>query len=72
MSRQRKTMDVVGVIRFGYRKKPDDLASVVEGCVRQWSMGDEYRTEYVVLRNVRVVEVVCRRGVASIVFKARV
>ena len=71
MSRERKTIDVVGVVRFGYRKKPDDLASVVEGCVRQWSMGDEYRTEYVVLRNVRVVEVVCRRRVASVVFKAR-
>jgi hypothetical protein len=64
-------MDIVGVIKFGYRKKPDDLASVVEGCVRQWSMGDEYRTEYVVLRNVRVVEVVCRRRVASVVFTAR-
>jgi hypothetical protein len=34
-------------------------------------MGDEYRTEYVVLRNVRVVAVVCRRRVASVVFKAR-
>ena len=44
MSRQHKTMVVVGVIKFGYRKKPDDLASVIEGCVRQWSMGDEYRT----------------------------
>jgi hypothetical protein len=71
MSRQRKTLDVVGVIRFSYRKKPDDLASVVENCVLQWSMGDLYITEYVVLRNVRVVEVVCRKGVASVVFKAR-
>jgi hypothetical protein len=34
-------------------------------------MGDEYRTEYVVLRNVRVVEVAYRKGVASVVFKAR-
>ena len=36
MSRERKTIDVVGVIKLAYRKKPDDLASVVEGCVRQW------------------------------------
>jgi hypothetical protein len=71
MTRERKTLDVVGVIKFAYLKKPDDLASIVEGCVRQWSMGDLYITEYVVLRNVRVVEVACRKGVASVVFKAR-
>jgi hypothetical protein len=45
VTRERKTLDVVGVIRFSYRKRPDDLASVVEGCVRQWSMGDQYTTE---------------------------
>ena len=71
MSRQRKTMDVVGVVRFGYRKRPDDLASVVEGCVRRWSMGGVYESWGVRLRNVRVIKVVCRKGVASVVFQAR-
>jgi hypothetical protein len=71
MTRERKTIDVVGVIRFSYRKKPDDLASFVEGCVRQWSMAGEYESEGVRLRNVRVIEVVCRKGIASVVFKAR-
>ena len=71
MTRERKTIDVVGVVRFGYRKKPDDLALVVEGCVRHWSKGGVYKSEGVRLRNVRVIEVVCRKGVASVVFKAR-
>src|ERR1043165_6635410 len=71
MTKQRKTIYVVGVIKFGYRKRPDNLASVVEGRVRQWSMGGEYATEIVRLRNVRVVEVVYRKGAASVVFKAR-
>jgi hypothetical protein len=71
MSRERKTIDVVGVVRFGYRKKPDDLASVVENCVSQWSVGGVYESEGVRLRNVRVIKVVCRKGVASVVFQAR-
>jgi hypothetical protein len=71
MSKPRKTIDVVGVIRFSYRKKPDDLASVVENCVSQWSMNGVYDSEGVRIRNVRVIEVVCRRGIASVVFKAR-
>jgi hypothetical protein len=71
MTSERKTLDVVGVIRFGYRKKPDDLASVVEGCVSQWSMGGVYESWGVRLRNVRVIKVVCRKGVASVVFQAR-
>ena len=70
MRTERKTIDVVGVIRFGYRKKPDDLASVVEGCVSQWSMGGVYESSGVRLRNVKVIEVVCRSGVASVVFQA--
>jgi hypothetical protein len=71
MSRKRKTIDVVGVIRFGYRKKPGDLASVVKGCVRQWSMGDQYIAENVVLRDVKIVEAVCSKGVAAVTFKVR-
>jgi hypothetical protein len=72
VSRERKTLDVVGVVRFGYRRRPDDLASVVEGCVSQWSQGGVYESEGVRLRNVRVIKVVCRKGVASVVFQARV
>src|SRR5262249_46340522 len=34
--------------------------------------GDRYSTESVALRNVKVVEVHCRKGVASVHFKARV
>jgi hypothetical protein len=71
MTRERKTIDVVGVIRFGYRKRPDDLASIVEGCVSEWSLGGVYESWGVRLRNVKVIEVVCRSGVASVVFKAR-
>ncbi len=71
MSRERKTIDVVGVVRFGYRRRPDDLASVVEGCVRQRSMGGVYESWGVRLRSVRVIKVVCRKGVASVVFQAR-
>ena len=72
MSRERKTIDVVGVVRFGYRQKPDDLAPVVEGCVSRWSMGGVYITACVRRRNVRVIDVVCRKGVAPVVFQARV
>jgi hypothetical protein len=72
VSRPRKTLDVVGVVRFGYRQKPDDLAPVVEGRVSRWSMGGVDMTACVRLRNVRVIDVVCRKGVAPVVFRARV
>jgi hypothetical protein len=71
MSRERKTIDVVGVVRFGYRKRADDFASVVEGCVQQSSKRGVYKSSGVRLRNVRVIKVVCRKGVASVVFQAR-
>src|SRR5262245_55892582 len=72
MKRERKTLDILGVIRICYRKKPDHLAAVVEGCVRERSVAGVYSTDSVVLRNVKVVEVACRKGTASVGFKARV
>jgi hypothetical protein len=72
MKGERKTLDILGVIRFCYRKKPDHLAAVVDGCVREQSMAGVYSTDSVVLRNVKVVGVACRKGTASVGFKARV
>jgi hypothetical protein len=72
MKWERKTLDIVGVIRFCYRKKPDHLAAVVEECVREQSVAGVYSTDSVVLRNVKVVQVACRKGTASVAFKALV
>lgn len=70
MSRKKMTT-VVGVIKFGYSKEPHDLASVVTACVKKISWSGRFDTRYVKCRTFRVLEVVCRKGVASVAFEVQ-